>query len=103
MVCNSAECNVFLERHGRFVEGSEKVPRNGHAKSKSKYDYAEYDVIRVIIVSFATAARLAEQRRVTAPRRGTHSGLRRLLRGPSLAHERVMAISGTHGVGAGGG
>ena len=41
------------------------------AKSKNKYDYAEYDLIRVIIVSIAGTARLAEQRRVAAPRRGT--------------------------------
>ena len=29
-------------------------------KSKNKYEYAEYDVIRVIIVSFATTARHAK-------------------------------------------
>ena len=87
------------------MEGSRKLRRKCREtvmeKSKNKYDYAEYDVIRVIIVSFAGTARLAEQRRVTAPRRGAHGGLRRLLRGPCLAHERVVAISGAHGVGAG--
>ena len=53
---------------GRFVESTAKRPWKN---PKNKYDYAEYDVIRVIIVSFAGTARLAEQRRVTAPRRGT--------------------------------
>ena len=49
------------------MEGSWKVRRKyreaAMKKSKNKYEYAEDDVIRVIIVSFATAARLAEQRR----------------------------------------
>ena len=57
------------------MEGSWKVRRKyrktAMKKSKNKYDYAEYDVIRVIIVIIAGTARLAEQRRVTAPRRGT--------------------------------
>ena len=57
------------------MEGSWKVRRKyletAMKKSKNKYDFAEYDVIRVIIVIIAGTARLAEQRRVTAPRRGT--------------------------------
>ena len=69
-------------------------------KSKNKYEYAEDDVIRVIIVLIATTARHAEQRRVTA-RGAAHSGLRRLLGGVPRAHKRVVAISGAHGVGAG--
>ena len=57
------------------MESSRKLRRKygetAMEKSKNKYDYAEYDVIRVIIVIIAGTARLAEQRRVTAPRRGT--------------------------------
>ena len=49
------------------MEGSRKVRRKyretAMEESKSKYAYAEYDVIRVIIVIFAGTARLAEQRR----------------------------------------
>ena len=86
------------------MEGSWKVRRKyretAMEKSKNKYEHAEYDVIRVIIVLIATAARLAEQRHCNGSR-GSHSGLRRLLGGVPRAHERVMAISGAHGVGAG--
>ena len=46
------------------MEGSWKVRRKyretAMEKSKNKYEYAEYDVIRVIIVSFATTARHAK-------------------------------------------
>ena len=63
---------LFLERRwkvrGKFVESTAKTAME---KSKNKYEYAEYDVIRVIIVIIAGTARLAEQRSVTAPRRGT--------------------------------
>ena len=87
------------------MEGSQKLRRKyretATEKSKNKYEYAEYDVIRVIIVSFATAARLAEQRRCNGSRRGAHGGLRRLLGGLRHAHARVMAISGAHGLVAG--
>ena len=50
------------------MEGSWKVRRKyretAMGKSKNKYEYAEDDVIRVIIVLIATAARLAK---VAAP------------------------------------
>ena len=50
------------------MEGSWKVRRKyretAMEKSKHTYEYAEYDVIRVIIVLIATAARLAK---VAAP------------------------------------
>ena len=98
---NSADCAYFWN----VMEGSWKVRRKyretAMEKSKNKYEYAEYDVIRVIIVSFATAARLAEQRRCNGSRRGARGGLRRLLGGVPRAHKRVVAISGAHGVGAG--
>ena len=46
------------------MEGSWKLRRKyretAMEKSKNKYEYAEYDVIRVIIVLIATAARLAK-------------------------------------------
>ena len=84
------------------MEGSRKVRRKyretAMKKSKNKYEYAEDDVIRVIIVLIATAARLAKQRRCNGSRRGAHGGLRRLLGGVPRAHRRVMAISGAHGV-----
>ena len=60
MVCNSADCTYFWN----VMEGSWKVRRKygetAMEKSKNKYEYAEYDVIRVIIVLIATAARLAK-------------------------------------------
>ena len=60
MVCNSADCAYFWN----VMEGSWKVRRKyretAMEKSKNKYEYAEYDVIRVIIVSFATTARHAK-------------------------------------------
>ena len=87
------------------MEGSWKVRRKyreaAMEKSKNKYEYAEYDVIRVIIVLIATAARLAKVAGRRNGSRGAHSGLRRLLGGVPRAHRRVMAISGAHGVGAG--
>ena len=62
MVCNSADC-----AYGYFwnvMEGSWKVRRKyretSMEKSISKYEYAEFDAIRVIIVLIATAARLAK-------------------------------------------
>ena len=68
---NSADSAYFWN----VMEGSRKLRikyrETAMKKSKNKYDYAEYDVIRVIIVIIAGTARLAEQRRVTAPRRGT--------------------------------
>ena len=78
MVCNSADCAYFWN----VMEGSWKLCRKyretAMEKPKNKYDHAEYDVIRVIIVIIAGTARLAEQRRVTA------CGVRLLLQ-PSLA------------------
>ena len=49
------------------MEGSRKLRRKyretAMEKSKNKYEYAEFDVIRVIIVIIAGTARHAEQRR----------------------------------------
>ena len=76
------------------MEGSRKLRRKygetAMEESKSKYAYAEYDVIRVIIVIFAGTARLAEQRRVTAPRRGTR-------RTETAARRRAPCARACHG------
>ena len=59
------------------MEGSWKVRRKyretAMEQSKNKYEYAEYDVIRVIIVLIATAARLAEKRRCNGSRGAAHT------------------------------
>ena len=59
----SADCAYFWN----VMEGSWKLRRKysetSMEKSKNKYECAEYDVIRVIIVLIATTARLAEKRR----------------------------------------
>ena len=96
--CKSAECNVFL---GTSWKVRRKYRETAMAKSKNKYDYAEYDVIRVIIVSFAGTSRLAKAaaRNGSAARHTpTHGGLRRVLGGVCHALGRVVAISGPHGV-----
>ena len=99
---NSADCAYFWN----VMEGLRKLRRKyretAMEKSKNKYEYAEDDVIRV---NHCTHRHCGASRQssgaVTAPRRGSHSGLRRLLGGVPRAHERVMAISGAHGVRAG--
>ena len=59
-VCNSADCAYFWN----VMEGSCKLCRKyretAMEKSKNKYDYAEYDVIRVIMVIIAGTARLTK-------------------------------------------
>ena len=87
------------------MEGSWKVRRKyretAMEKSKNKYDYAEYDVIRVNHRKLRHyGASRQSSGAVTAPRRGTQR-TETAVRGPCLAHERVVAISGAHGVVAG--
>ena len=90
---------------GNAMEGSWKLRRKygetAMEKSKNKYEYAEDDVIRVNHCTHRHCGASRQSSGANGSRRGSHSGLRRLLGGVPCAHERVMAISGAHGVGAG--